>query len=311
MKNAEGEWTAVGTGAAANNEQLKNQFERLLATLETSARNENFHLLEHILLRPKIDPQPETKAEQGIPTSSVLLLDLNNIPSDLQTSAPTQPAFPYRFKNTHTTKKNSTELYWQLSLVKDKNTDILITDELFQLKREVNERMHRLKESGADRGNYKEGKNADGYFTFSIQEKDRTLASSKKAYRKKEEMDKEIDTLVAFFAFELNLIATTDDTDESSFTDTIDPYSFQVSFFLPDWPERFRDPGFRHLLETTIQAEVPAHIFPTIFWLDYKTMKDFEKVYKPWLEEIALNPIPDTGILNNLVFVLNQIMKMN
>ena len=47
-----------------------------------------------------------------------------------------------------------------------------------------------------------------------------------------------------------------------------DPYSLQLSFLFPDWPARYRHGEFRKLVERTIREETPAHLIPTIRWLD-------------------------------------------
>ena len=42
-----------------------------------------------------------------------------------------------------------------------------------------------------------------------------------------------------------------------------DPYSLQLSFAFPSWPERLKSPAFRELVEQTVRAETPAHLTPT------------------------------------------------
>ncbi|MDH3974147.1 MAG: DUF1508 domain-containing protein [Deltaproteobacteria bacterium] len=65
-----------------------------------------------------------------------------------------------------------------------------------------------------------------------------------------------------------------------------DPYSFRISVLLPSWSEKFRDLNFRRFVEKTIRMETPAHIFPRICWIDLKQMKELEEAYSNWLSKI-------------------------
>ena len=71
-----------------------------------------------------------------------------------------------------------------------------------------------------------------------------------------------------------------------------DPYSFQLSFVFPDWPERFRNEGFKNLIHDVLISEVPAHITFYIIWLNQRQMASFESCYHQWLQSMA-NNAPD------------------
>jgi hypothetical protein len=70
-----------------------------------------------------------------------------------------------------------------------------------------------------------------------------------------------------------------------------DPYSFQVSIFLPRWAPRFNDAEFRGIVERTLRQEMSAHILPWIYWVDLPDEHDsvptefidFENAYLQWL----------------------------
>ena len=64
-----------------------------------------------------------------------------------------------------------------------------------------------------------------------------------------------------------------------------DPYSLQLSFVFPDWPERFQKAGFRPFIEQTVREETPAHLISSIHWLDEPAMTAFETAYKDWLDK--------------------------
>ena len=65
-----------------------------------------------------------------------------------------------------------------------------------------------------------------------------------------------------------------------------DPYSFILTVVLPAWPERFRTPANRALLESIIQQETPAHILPRILWLTPRDMCRFEMFYRGWADHL-------------------------
>lgn len=71
-----------------------------------------------------------------------------------------------------------------------------------------------------------------------------------------------------------------------------DPYPYQVSIFLPGWAPRFQQPEFRIVVERVLRSELPAHIFPYIFWIELDDQGAvpteftvFETAWKNWLEQ--------------------------
>ncbi|WP_323816529.1 hypothetical protein [Cellvibrio sp. NN19] len=73
-------------------------------------------------------------------------------------------------------------------------------------------------------------------------------------------------------------------SEDERFSD--DFYHCRLSFIFPNWTARFSNPAFRHFAEKTIANQLPAHLFPHIYWLDLANMQAFEEVYKPWLESL-------------------------
>lgn len=68
-----------------------------------------------------------------------------------------------------------------------------------------------------------------------------------------------------------------------------DPYSFWTTVILPYWPKRFQNANFRNFFENTLRRETPAHIGLKICWLDPKQMRRFERAYRRWLEAFSGN----------------------
>ena len=66
-----------------------------------------------------------------------------------------------------------------------------------------------------------------------------------------------------------------------------DPFSFQLSVILPDWPGRLQIPSFRQLVIETFIAETPAHITLYFHWCDRPTLAEFETTQAIWLQQLA------------------------
>lgn len=66
-----------------------------------------------------------------------------------------------------------------------------------------------------------------------------------------------------------------------------DPYSFRVHVILPYWLERFRDMRFRAYTERTIRELLPAHIYPTICWVDETNLETLEELHDAWRLALA------------------------
>lgn len=65
-----------------------------------------------------------------------------------------------------------------------------------------------------------------------------------------------------------------------------DPYSFWITVVLPYWPHRFQNTNFREFFEETLRRETPAHVALRIAWVDPLQMCEFEKKYKVWLDAV-------------------------
>ena len=77
------------------------------------------------------------------------------------------------------------------------------------------------------------------------------------------------------------------DPGECDCVEVVDPYSFRASVVLPSWSPRFRDVRFRRLVEDTLRAEAPAHVFLKICWVSHEQMRDLEECLTDWSEKLA------------------------
>ncbi len=69
-----------------------------------------------------------------------------------------------------------------------------------------------------------------------------------------------------------------------------DPYSLQLSFIFPAESKRFKEKNFKKLLCDVLINEVPAHLVIYVHWFNYKAMCAFEEVYQAWLTKMATDP---------------------
>lgn len=61
-------------------------------------------------------------------------------------------------------------------------------------------------------------------------------------------------------------------------------YAHRVSVILPAFTARFADPGCRAWIEELIAQNLPAHIMPQFYWLDFPLLAQFELRQARWLD---------------------------
>jgi len=62
-----------------------------------------------------------------------------------------------------------------------------------------------------------------------------------------------------------------------------DFFSFRVSVIFPGWTARCHDKQFRLLAEETLRLNLPAHVYPECYWIDFAQMVEFETLNEGWL----------------------------
>lgn len=327
----EGDGEIIASAHFQHRDEMERSFERTIEVLKSFSLDENFHLLEHILLRPRISGRGTSeRGRHGIIGKEVVaLLPLQGQvtvgpvagPGDGgpaggaasgrqirsgQTEGGGRENAPYRFRMEKGKDPEGKE-GWKLSLVNSRHEEIFSAPEYFPFYKHLTQRIGHIRSIAVDRGNYSIADVEDGRFAFRIMEGDRVLAQGKKPYKDKAKADEEVRELLRFFAYDRHQeYPPEEDLDRWA---EADPYSFQVTVVLPDWPARFREPGFRHLLEKTLFMEMPAHIYPHVYWIDHHEMRRFEEAYKLWLDEQMNAAIPNTEIVNNMLFQLNELQS--
>jgi hypothetical protein len=304
-RTGEGETEIVASGHFRHKDEMEEHFKRLLDVLKTFSEEENFHLIEHILLRPRINARGTTAGRHHpvIDKETVTLLPVPEEGDGLSPGQDTLQPPPYRFKMTQLTGAGHNE-GWKLSLVNAAGEEVFFIPEPFPFYKHLTRRIEHLRQLASDGTSYRIDSVADGYFVFVIQDGGQRLAEGKKKYKKEEAAKEEVDRLVRFFSFDQHAGPEEPAGEDTDAMAGLDPYSFHVTVVLPAWPARFRDPGFRHLLEKTLFLEIPAHVYPHVYWVGHQEMRRFEEAYRLWLDEQCNATIPNTEILNNFLHEL-------
>jgi hypothetical protein len=329
--------TAVLLGSGEHFDKRENRdktFKQLEKALVLINANEGLHLIEHLLLRPKLDLElDENNLDLPIEFLQVCLDDC-----DLGTGLNDGTEMPlYRKKVSRIPAEKcydkmpwileyfrldtTTNKYDQSILFQETFTDGKVPVKLkFRRYTTMVQRIHDLQEFGAERSNYEIISNnaeeaVDVKYSFIIYgDNKKVLAQSPFVFNKRtatqiknnvsvaDDIEKEIENLVRYFGFELDLYCEANPCDNDE-----DPYSFRATAVLPCWPKRFRDPTYQNLVEKIIAANAPAHVHVKIHWVGMAEMQRFEKVYYTWLQEMAQTELPAYEKVNPLVTVLNTI----
>ncbi|MGD8777785.1 MAG: YegP family protein [Ignavibacteria bacterium] len=228
---------------------------------------ENFHVVEHILLRPPDNlydllPVCIEQAGKGVSVESMFYFEI------------------YKDKP----KKTERKYEWRFRL-KDYSGDIVFKSEGYKYKKGCKHGVDIVPMYSVHKKNFeiREAVNGKYYFVL-IAANNEIIGMSSDYYELEKDAERMIDRLVEFG------INTQKAKQEVKYKDyEIDPYSYRISVIMPSWPEKFRDINFMNFIEKSIRLETPAHIFPRICWIDLEQMRKFEIAYKNWL--VSLNSL--------------------
>ena len=328
--------TAVLLGASQHfdrREKRDKAYKELQAAIHQINANEGMHLVEHLLLRPKLDEVVD-EAGKEIPVS-FLNICLDKCDFGIGLDEGTQTPF-YRKKVTRVAaEKCYDKMPWILQYLrfnpKTKQYDQSILfqqafqdkDDIVQLKFRrydlMAKRIRDLQEFGSERINYKivpditiedpklkrsiiiTGNGIQLAQTPFVFYK-RTAKQIKEAVKIDDDIEIEIARLMEWFGNEMDWYCEADACDNDE-----DAYSFRATIVLPCWTKRLRNPTFRNLVEKTIYTQSPAHTHIRIAWIGIAEMKRFEMAYSGWLEEMAQTEMPSYEKVNPLVEVLNTL----
>ena len=108
----------------------------------------------------------------------------------------------------------------------------------------------------------------------------------------------------------LNIVLENNECDACKITD---PYTCVTSIIIPHWQGRFDNMDFRRFFEKQLRMETPAHVFLNVCWISCEQMNEFEQKYKTWLLENSAKT-KDEGNLsarqNELTDILNKLRNI-
>ncbi len=114
-------------------------------------------------------------------------------------------------------------------------------------------------------------------------------------------------------AIEDKLLEVVIDEEECDACKIEDPYTCIASVILPHWQGRFDNMDFRRFFERQIRLETPAHVFLNICWVSCEQMAEFEMKYKAWMVENAKSQV-DYALLsaaqNDLVDIIRRLRNI-
>lgn len=316
-----------------NRQQREKMYDKLDTIIDDLNNNEGLHLVEHILLRPRVDEILD-EANSTIPASILnVCLDTCDLGIGLGENTQT-PLYrkkiiriaaekcydnmPWVLEYFHKSDKG---LAYDLSFLFQK----VFTDESapqplkFRRYEQLSQRVRDLNEYGSERiyyqilSNEQEG-DALKYSFIIRDESENILAQSLFIFNRKtkkqqaygtnikDDIEVEIQNLMQYFGFEMDWYCAANPCDNNE-----DPYSFRTTVLLPCWPKRFRDTTYRNFVEKTITAQSPAHIHTRIYWIGLQEMRRFEDAYAAWLLEMAQTEMPGYEKVNPLIEVLNTL----
>jgi|GEM_PF-358735 len=292
--------------------------------LEQICHAEGFHMIEHILLRPKGDTQL-TDENDNLSGEEFKLLNICLDKCDLSINQDTAEKLNYKFDlQVLPPEKCRDGKRWNVILNRIDPAEKILEHQ-FKEYELASDFISKVRAYGSELINFViyKTKTSDGYFYFKLKDENgKTLVESrcfkefsggteeKAIPGKRTECGPVIDTKIVdeitalkkYLAAEFDLYCCEEPCDHDE-----DPYSFRLTFVLPCWAKRFRNKGFKKFVEKTIRAETPAHIKANIFWLGIDEMRNFEEPYFNWLIEMSCNDVPDIEICNNLIEAVNNL----
>jgi hypothetical protein len=305
-------------------EEREAAYKALQKVMHWINENEGLHLIEHLLLRPKMD-EVLNEAGDSLP---VMFPDICLDICDLGKKIEKVDTPPYQKKIRRIPADKCYDKmpwileYFGLNATTNKYDQSVLFQETFANGKEpvplkfrhyttLAKRVKDLQEFGSERINYHLDFSKEKMKScFKITGTDgKVLAQSLYAFDEKtgpapvtDDIEKEIEKLMSYFEFQLDLYC-----EENPCYNNEDPYSFRTTLVLPCWPKRLRDKTFRNLVEKTIQAETPAHIHTKVVWLGIWQMKKFEQAYFAWLQEMAQTEMPVYEIVNPFIETINRL----
>ncbi|AKD55541.1 hypothetical protein [Spirosoma radiotolerans] len=327
---ANGDTVIATSGYYPKREIREATIKKIMAWVSAVNAREGLHLVEHILLRPRLDEVLDESGRNDIPVAlPAICLDECDLGIGLdEGEAPTHrisvsrlPAdqcydkMPWKLEVLTRAKKTteSISLLYQRVIYGPATTYMPLK---FKRYEQLSDRLAALREYGSERANYQIVNNGEqgsalkyGFILHTDNPND-VLGQSGYSFNRRMpggpkvsfDVEEAIGALIRFFSFQLDWYCASNPCDHNE-----DPYSFRTTVILPCWPSRFKDRTYRNLVEKTIQTQAPAHVQMRVKWVGIEQMRTFEQTYLAWLTEMATNEVPAYENVNPLVTALDTL----
>ncbi len=326
---ADGDTVIAASAHYAKREIRETAIKKVIAWVSAVNAREGLHLVEHILLRPRLDEVLDESGKNNIPVNlPAICLNECDLGIGLnEGEAPTHrirvsrlPAdqcydkMPWKLEVlTRAKKPAEISLLFQRVIYGPTTTYMPLK---FKRYEQLSDRLAALREYGSERINYRIVNNGEQgtalkySFILHTDDPDEVLGQSGYSFNQKLadskkvpfDIEEAIDALIRFFSFQLDWYCQPNPCDH-----TEDPFSFRTTVVLPCWPSRFRDRTYRNLVEKTIQTQAPAHVEMRVKWVGIEQMRMFEQTYLDWMTEMATNEVPAYEKVNPLVIALDNL----
>lgn len=137
---------------------------------------------------------------------------------------------------------------------------------------------------GTDLANYRIVNAGDGQYLLAYRNREHRGWTNLGSSDDKERL-KILANILRRFLRELNRACETVYLVEPVLADKSRP--FQLIVVLPSWTARFHSPRFREECRKLLRSLLPAHLGGTVYWLDERDMRLFERCYHPWMRSLA------------------------
>ena len=253
-----------------------------------SLKRESFHVIEHILLRPR------HPGDHFIPLCSHVETDCHCPDIEIETKIKIEifkdraDKYRFRFKD-------------EFDII------ILKSQDSFNHFEECKADILFILQKGSVVSGFDLKLTRRGQFYFNITKSDGEVLCTGRFFNTAQEREESMQYIIAGMLEikekrEKKLHAKTIERELTQYDK--DPYSFRITLVLPAWLDRFRNNYFRNLAEKTILSEAPAYLEVRMYWVHQHAMCRFESVYKRWLETYML---PDDS--SDRITALNKLIE--
>jgi hypothetical protein len=274
----------VATSIEESEVACRARLARTIQMFKEHADVEGFHVIEHLLLRPRTNLDSLLPVCLSKPEKTYTRLEDPYVFEIIKST--TNIAKPYSF------------------VLRDKAGVKIMEGQSYEKLNDCTYGIAAVRDYGSEAAFFKYDSSLKKLLIVSPDNSEE-LARSSSTYATEDAAEILMNKLIRFLSFQEDIYQPSEQCDE-----TEDPYSFRVTVVLPAWPERFRNITFRRHIEKTIRMETPAHIYPKVCWISLKQMRELELAYKKWLQSMAANAYPNPTTMDQFIKAMYSLINV-